>query len=133
MSDAPQDPDNCFPHRPAVQRGGVGSNVIVLSNQGRGSFRVSGTYATGERPRSVALGDFDGDGDLDLAVANLDDNTASVFLNDGGDGFSTGSVYLTGRWPSAVTFADVDGDGTCEVLVTGRSRSLSLLFSDRLR
>ncbi len=85
-------------------------------------------------PLMQALGPhFDGDGDLDLAVANLDGNTTSVFLNDGGGGFSTRSVYSTGRWPSTVTFADVDGDGTCEVLVTGTSRSLSLLFSDRLR
>ncbi|MCH7841105.1 MAG: FG-GAP repeat protein, partial [Planctomycetes bacterium] len=36
-------------------------------------------YGAGDRPRSVAIGDLDGDGDADLAVANFSDNV-SVLL-----------------------------------------------------
>jgi hypothetical protein len=47
------------------------------------SFSAQATFATGMRPRSVALGDFNGDGGLDLAVANLLSGTASVLLGNG--------------------------------------------------
>jgi hypothetical protein len=49
----------------------------------RASFSPQATFATGMRPRWVAVGDFNGDGGLDLAVANLLSGTASVLLESG--------------------------------------------------
>ena len=40
-------------------------------------------FGAGDGPISVAVGDFDGDTDLDLAVANFDSNNVSILLNNG--------------------------------------------------
>ncbi len=40
------------------------------------------TYGVGSYPTSVAIGDLNGDGKADLAVANYDDKTVSVLLNE---------------------------------------------------
>src|SRR5439155_19195813 len=61
-----------------------GSNTIsVLLGTGTGSFAAKTDLATGAgtRPFSVAIGDLNGNGQRDLAVANVNANTVSVFLN----------------------------------------------------
>src|SRR5207253_230398 len=52
--------------------------VSVLLGKGDGTFRAPLTFATGRHPQFVAVGDFNGDGQLDLAVANEGDGTLSV-------------------------------------------------------
>ena len=61
-----------------------GSNTIsVLLGTGTGSFAAKTDLATGPGtgPFSVAIGDLNGNGQRDLAVANVSANTVSVFLN----------------------------------------------------
>ena len=53
----------------------------MLLNRGDGSFQGKLDYRTGRFPNSVAIGDLNGDGKLDLATANLAVNTVSVLLN----------------------------------------------------
>ncbi|MBW3586695.1 MAG: DUF4347 domain-containing protein, partial [Cyanobacteria bacterium 0813] len=45
------------------------------------TFATGVTFATGERPLSVSIGDFNGDGKPDLAVANRYSDNASILLN----------------------------------------------------
>jgi hypothetical protein len=47
------------------------------------SFLAARAYGTGATPRSVAVGDFNGDGEPYLAVANLNDGTVSLLLGNG--------------------------------------------------
>ena len=49
------------------------NNVSVLLGNGDGSFQSAVNYGAGDEPSSVAIGDLNGDGDLDLAVANWDE------------------------------------------------------------
>ena len=53
----------------------------MLLGNGDGSFGTKTDYGTGRSPRSVAIGDVNGDGRPDLAVANENSNTVSVLLN----------------------------------------------------
>jgi len=68
---------------------------------------------------SVAWGDYDGDGDLDLVAATYQRNAARLYRNDGG--MLTSSAVLTFRgfedWPQSVAWGDVDGDGDLDLAV----------------
>jgi type II secretory pathway component GspD/PulD (secretin) len=66
------------------------NNVTVLLGNGDGTFTeaAGSPYAVGTEPSSVVVADFNGDGNLDFAVANKGDNTISVFKGDGNGGFT---------------------------------------------
>ena len=66
------------------------NNVTVLFGNGDGTFQeaAGSPYAVGKNPSAVVVADFNGDGNLDFAVANQGDNTISVFKGDGKGGFT---------------------------------------------
>ena len=73
----------------------VGVNsVCVLLGKGTGVFLPKTDYATGSRPRAVALGDVNGDGNLDIVTANQDGNSVSVLLNNGDGTKRTGTFCI---------------------------------------
>jgi len=98
--------------------------VTVLLGDGAGGFTpASGSpFTVGTGPYGVALGDLNGDGNLDIVTGNQGSNDATVLLGDGKGGFTraTGSPYptgTTGSAPSAVALADVNGDGYLDLIV----------------
>ena len=74
-------------------------------------FANQAIYATGSSPSSVAVGDFNGDGKQDIAIANSGSNTVSVFLGNGDGTFQTQASYAVGGGPSSVVVGDFNGDG----------------------
>lgn len=91
---------------------------ILLSNGAGGFSHAAGSpITTGAAPNSVTVGDFNGDGKTDLAVANFTSNAIGIFLGNGTGGFTAGtSVTITGG-PFIVTAADVNSDGNTDLLV----------------
>jgi Bacterial Ig-like domain (group 3)/FG-GAP-like repeat/S-layer homology domain len=98
-----------------------GGNIAVLLGDGTGGFTGApgSPLAVGVNPESVALGDFNGDGNADLAVANTFDGTMTVLLGDGSAGFTmaAGSPFAVGTNPESVVVGDFDKDGNADLAV----------------
>ena len=91
----------------------VGSVSVLLGN-GDGTFQPQVSYATAYGSNFVALGDFNGDRKMDLAVTNNDCvclGTLGVLLCMGDGSFMPMVTYVTGwarrRWRSAISTATV--------------------------
>jgi len=95
-------------------------NVSVLLGTGgsaiTATFSPQQTFATGASPRSVAMGDVNKDGKLDLITANYNSSTASVLLGDGSGTFQTKVDFTTGGYPKFVTLGDVNSDGKLDLI-----------------
>jgi hypothetical protein len=65
----------------------------VLLGRSDGTFAPAVNYGTGSNPWSVAVGDFNGDGKLDLAVVNQASSTLSVLLGRGDGTFRAAMNY----------------------------------------
>lgn len=66
------------------------NTVTVLLGNGDGTFTEApgSPFAVGAQPRAVAIADFNGDGQLDFAVANSGDNSISTFFGNGDGTFT---------------------------------------------
>jgi hypothetical protein len=100
----------------ALTRPWVGQFTAAASGTGRGGFLPTSSVAGGSFIESVAAGDLDGDGDLDLLTANGNFTTGgfgtvSVRLNNGAGVFGGTQDVNVGRGCNHVTLGDVDGDG----------------------
>src|SRR5262249_16065028 len=58
-------------------------SVSILSGNGNGTFRTPVNYDTGNFPYTVTTGDLNADGNLDLALTNLDSGNLSILLGKG--------------------------------------------------
>jgi len=76
-----------------------------------GMFKDSGQRLGSSDSRSVALGDVDGDGDLDAFVANDANQPNRVWVNDGSGIFSDSGQRLGSLTTKDIALGDVDGDG----------------------
>lgn len=122
------------------------NTVSVLRNNSSSGFISTGSigakvdFTTGSSPRSIALGDLDGDGKADLIVANNGSNTISALRNTGSLGafsafssssFSTRVDFSVGSFPLSAIVADLDGDRKSDIVaVNTASNTLSLLRSN---
>ena len=66
----------------------------------------------------MALGDFNGDGKADLAVANSGSLNVSVLLGKGDGTFAAAANYPAGNAPYSIAVGDLNGDGTTDLAIT---------------
>jgi FG-GAP-like repeat/FG-GAP repeat len=104
-------------------------SVSVLLGKGDGTFHAAINYGAGTTPDSVAVGDFNGDGKPDLAVANWITDTVSVLLGRGDGTFQPAVTYGAGPFPESVAVGDFNGDGKPDLAVAnGNSDTVSVLL-----
>ncbi len=98
--------------------------VTILLGLGNGSFVNHGQIAVGDRPESIATGDFNGDGLPDLVTADQTAGSLTVLLGQGGGGFTVGSHPLVAGYPSHVTTGDFNGDGILDLATCNQISNL---------
>ena len=79
------------------------------------AFADAVDYPAGTGPRALAIGDFNGDGKPDLAVANAGSGDVSVLLGKGDGTFQDATTYATGTNPFNLVAADFNNDGKLDI------------------
>jgi hypothetical protein len=104
--------------------------VVVFGALQGGQTEVVGSAesSSGLHPRSLALGDYDGDGDLDIAAAAETIHGVDVFLGVGDGSLEKRRVYAGGAGPRWVATADLNGNGLLDLAVAGWGSAVSTLL-----
>src|SRR5262249_34338226 len=109
----------------------IEEGLRILLGNGDGSFQAARPFAAGSRPQAVAVGEFNGDGLADLAVANAGSNNVSILLGNGDGTFQTPRNFAAGRYPSSVAVGDFNGDKIEDLAVANSlSNNVSILLGN---
>jgi large repetitive protein len=99
--------------------------VVIMLNDGRGGFTIDARHLIGTAvwlwsSGTMAVGDFDQDGDLDLAATmgpEFSDAKLAVLINDGAGEFAMKPIIVIGYAPRSSITLDYDGDGDLDLAV----------------
>jgi hypothetical protein len=93
-------------------------NVWVMRGRGDGSFERAAGFPAGLGPTGVTVSDFNGDGNMDLAVTNGNSHDVSVLLGNGDETFRPALNFAIDGTPSAVVAGNLSGDGKQDLAIT---------------
>ena len=118
--------------RPAELVSNDVDTISILLGNGDGTFAAAGVNpATGSIPVSIATGDFNGDGKLDLAVANYGSDAVTILLGQGDGSFTAAASPATGSEPTSLAVGDFNGDGKADLAVTDEgSNTVTILLGN---
>src|SRR5712692_9090980 len=119
----------------ALVRAGLAvcNGLVTVAAQAQDlSFEPAQNFGAGSLPYSVAVGDFNGDGVQDLAVANAGSANVSVLLGNGDGSFQGARNFGAGSFPSSVAVGDFNGDGVPDLAVanSGLPYNVSVLVNN---
>ena len=94
----------------------VAGDVAILLGNGDGSFQAAVSYPVAKNPQFVTIGDFNGDGIPDLAIAKgAVLQRLSVLLGNGDGSFQAPWTFGVGSDPTAAVAADFNLDGKMDI------------------
>jgi hypothetical protein len=106
----------------------VPNSVAIYLGNGDGTFGAPQTFAVGNDPVALCAADFNGDGNLDLAVVNDQDATVSILLGNGDGTFQAQTTAPTGANPGSIVAGDFNSDGHIDLAIANTSASVSVLL-----
>jgi hypothetical protein len=105
---------------PGDQANNFKSSISIFMGNGNGTFKPAVTYASGRLNRGLTVGDFWGDGKLDLATTNFLDNTVNILRGNGDGTFRAPITVAIPQAPRSLVAGDFDGNG-------GRAEDLAVV------
>ncbi len=103
------------------------NDVVILAGDGTGRFSATTRLATpvgdaGQRPNSIAVGDVDDDGNIDIVTTNNATDDVSLFRGLGNGQYGGAEIFTTrvgagGDNPVDIVITDVTNDGVQDVIV----------------
>jgi hypothetical protein len=111
-----------------------GGTLMILLGKGDGTFNLFWSIPNPvfTNDQNLVTGDFNGDGNLDLAVVNGGNNTVAILLGNGDGTFTaTPNSPATGNNPNSVAVGDFNGDGNLDLAVTNSGdNTVSILLGN---
>ena len=93
----------------------------LARNVGDGTFSQASSFQSGVTEFAIASGDVNGDGNADLLVAELINDTLNVHLGNGDGTFGAFTSFQVSTNPNAITLSDFNGDGFNDIAVSADS------------
>jgi uncharacterized repeat protein (TIGR01451 family) len=107
--------------RGILQYSAVALTLFITLGQSEKSgavdFAPAAAYPVGTSPSAIIVGDFNGDGKSDLAVANLGSSNVSILVNKGDGTFQAAATSPAGAAPQAMAAGDFNGDGKLDLVI----------------
>lgn len=122
-------PWSTFYYRVRAVRAGDQSDASNEAAFTRCPLAVTNGFTGGTLPLGIATGDFNEDGNVDLAVTQNSISKVAIFLGHGDGTFADRVTYSTGTAPSGVVAGDFDDDGILDLAVANTStNNVSILL-----
>ena len=115
-----------------VARVGLFAVVAGLAVPSLAQFETRGSFITNNYPTCVAVGDFNHDGKIDMAVVagSSNTNTVAIMLGNGDGTFQKATYYTAGVGAQFLTVADFNHDGNLDLAVASQSAYISILLGN---